>query len=73
MYENAGMFNAGSLNAILAEVTPDRPVMIAGPTASGKSALALEIAARTGGPVVNADALQVFAMRVMRKHLPKNG
>ena len=39
----------------------ERPVLIAGPTASGKSALALEIAARTGGPVVNADALQVFA------------
>ncbi|MGR3794676.1 tRNA (adenosine(37)-N6)-dimethylallyltransferase MiaA [Vannielia sp. SX4] len=39
----------------------DRPVLIAGPTASGKSALALEVAARSGGVVVNADALQVFA------------
>lgn len=38
-----------------------RPVLIAGPTASGKSALALEIAALLGGPVVNADALQVYA------------
>ncbi len=38
-----------------------RPVMIAGPTASGKSALALKIAAKLGGPVVNADAMQVFA------------
>lgn len=38
-----------------------RPVLIAGPTASGKSALALEIAARSGGRIVNADALQVFA------------
>ena len=36
-------------------------MLIAGPTASGKSALALEIAARTGRPIVNADALQVFA------------
>jgi len=43
------------------EITSDRPVLIAGPTASGKSALALEIAALTGGPVVNADALQVYA------------
>nr|WP_239029956.1 tRNA (adenosine(37)-N6)-dimethylallyltransferase MiaA [Nereida sp. MMG025] len=34
--------------------------MIAGPTASGKSALALEIAQRQGGTIVNADALQVF-------------
>jgi len=35
-------------------------VLIAGPTASGKSALALEIAERQGGVIVNADALQVF-------------
>ena len=40
---------------------PDRPVLIAGPTAAGKSALALAIAQRIGGVVVNADALQVFA------------
>lgn len=37
------------------------PVLIAGPTASGKSAIALELAARQGGTVVNADALQVFS------------
>ncbi len=45
----------------LAGLDAERPVLIAGPTASGKSALALEAAARLGGPVVNADALQVFA------------
>ena len=39
---------------------PDRPVLIAGPTASGKSALALAIAETGGGRIVNADALQVF-------------
>ena len=39
----------------------ERPVLIAGPTASGKSSLALEIAERSGGCVVNADALQVFS------------
>ncbi|PCH65504.1 MAG: tRNA (adenosine(37)-N6)-dimethylallyltransferase MiaA [Rhodobacteraceae bacterium] len=38
----------------------DRPVLIAGPTASGKSALALEIAQTHGGVIVNADASQVF-------------
>lgn len=38
-----------------------RPVLIAGPTASGKSALALAIAERDGGVVLNADALQVYA------------
>ena len=39
----------------------DRPVLIAGPTASGKSALALRIAETAGGVIVNADAIQVFA------------
>jgi tRNA dimethylallyltransferase len=38
-----------------------RPLLIAGPTASGKSALALALAERHGGCVVNADALQVYA------------
>ena len=45
----------------LAELPADRPVLIAGPTASGKSALALSIARQGGGVVVNADALQVFS------------
>lgn len=35
-------------------------VLIAGPTASGKSALALEVAARTDGIVINADSMQVY-------------
>jgi tRNA dimethylallyltransferase len=38
-----------------------RPVLVAGPTASGKSALALAIAERDHGCVINADALQVYA------------
>ena len=37
-----------------------RPILIAGPTASGKSALALRVAERVGGAVVNADASQVY-------------
>jgi tRNA dimethylallyltransferase len=37
------------------------PVLIAGPTGSGKSGLALRLAEAAGGVVVNADALQVFA------------
>ncbi len=41
---------------------PDgRHVLIAGPTASGKSALALALAEARGGVIVNADALQVYA------------
>jgi tRNA dimethylallyltransferase len=35
-------------------------VVIAGPTASGKSALALALAARFDGMVVNADSMQVY-------------
>ena len=35
-------------------------IVIAGPTASGKSKLALEMAAALGGAVVNADSMQVY-------------
>jgi len=35
-------------------------VLIAGPTASGKSALALDLAERIGGTIVNADSMQVY-------------
>lgn len=37
-----------------------RALLIAGPTASGKSALALSLAERLGGTVVNADSMQVY-------------
>ncbi|HEY6833203.1 MAG TPA: tRNA (adenosine(37)-N6)-dimethylallyltransferase MiaA, partial [Pseudolabrys sp.] len=37
-----------------------RAVLIAGPTASGKSALALHFAERLGGVVINADSMQVY-------------
>lgn len=41
-------------------------VVIAGPTASGKSALALDYAERHGGTIINADASQVYAdLRVL--------
>ena len=42
------------------DIDPGQPVLIAGPTASGKSALALAIARDQGGVIVNADALQVY-------------
>jgi tRNA dimethylallyltransferase len=44
----------------LTNLPDDMPILIAGPTASGKSALALQIAQESGGIIVNADALQVF-------------
>jgi tRNA dimethylallyltransferase len=37
-----------------------RPILIAGPTASGKSGLALALAERRGGTVINADSMQVY-------------
>ncbi|WP_299626671.1 tRNA (adenosine(37)-N6)-dimethylallyltransferase MiaA [uncultured Tateyamaria sp.] len=45
---------------LIASLRPDAPVLIAGPTASGKSALALAIAEAQGGVIVNADASQVY-------------
>jgi tRNA dimethylallyltransferase len=39
--------------------TPDI-ILIAGPTASGKSALAMELAQKLGGVIVNADSMQVY-------------
>ena len=35
-------------------------MLIAGPTASGKSALALELAQKAGGVVINTDSMQVY-------------
>lgn len=35
-------------------------VVVAGPTGSGKSALALDLALRFGGEILNADAMQVY-------------
>lgn len=35
-------------------------ILITGPTASGKSALAVELASRHGGVVINADSMQVY-------------
>lgn len=37
------------------------PILIFGPTASGKSALAMALAEKLGGAVINADSMQVYA------------
>lgn len=49
-----------SFTEVLRGLSPEMPVLIAGPTASGKSALALDIAQDQGGVIVNADASQVY-------------
>ncbi len=37
-----------------------RPIAIVGPTATGKSALAVALAEELGGEVINADAMQLY-------------
>ena len=39
---------------------PIKAILIAGPTASGKSGAGLELAARFGGTIINADSMQVY-------------
>jgi len=45
----------------VSESAPPRAVLIAGPTASGKSALALRLADALGGVIVNADSMQIYS------------
>ncbi len=44
----------------LDNIKPDTVIVVAGPTASGKSGLALDIARRYDGEIVNADSMQVY-------------
>jgi tRNA dimethylallyltransferase len=47
-------------------------ILIAGPTASGKSALALRLAERLGGAIVNADSMQVYRdLRILTARPPQ--
>ncbi|GAB1582430.1 tRNA (adenosine(37)-N6)-dimethylallyltransferase MiaA [Phyllobacterium phragmitis] len=45
---------------MVGEVTIKNAILIAGPTASGKSALALRLAKERDGYIVNADSMQVY-------------
>ncbi|WP_034286713.1 tRNA (adenosine(37)-N6)-dimethylallyltransferase MiaA [Amycolatopsis benzoatilytica] len=45
---------------MISPVQPLRPVAVVGPTATGKTALAVELALALDGEVVNADALQLY-------------
>ncbi|MBX9991528.1 tRNA (adenosine(37)-N6)-dimethylallyltransferase MiaA [Phreatobacter oligotrophus] len=51
--------DVGQVRSSTGQARP-RAVLIAGPTASGKSALALDLAQRFGGVVINADSMQVY-------------
>jgi len=49
------------MDGTIASDAPERPlVAVAGPTGSGKSGLALDIAEAFAGEVVNCDSLQVY-------------
>jgi tRNA dimethylallyltransferase len=49
------MMSASDIN-----LDPDRVTVLTGPTAGGKSALALDLARRVGGVIINADASQMY-------------
>jgi tRNA dimethylallyltransferase len=60
------------ITTVISGLDPALPVLIAGPTASGKSALALAVAERQGGVIVNADAMQVYSdWRVLTARPPR--
>ncbi len=61
MSENGTGDNGRVQSVDVTAIPRQRPVLIFGPTAAGKSALALRIVREGGGVVVNADASQVFA------------
>jgi len=53
--------NDGSVvDEVVATASSPRCVVIAGPTGAGKSALALDLAERFGGEIVNADSRQIY-------------
>lgn len=51
--------SAGAVIELL-RARPTATVVVVGPTASGKSALALEVAERVGGELISADSVQVY-------------
>jgi tRNA dimethylallyltransferase len=55
------MIDAPSVKAHPKNPQPELPILIAGPTGSGKSAFAVELALRVGGEIICADALQIYA------------
>src|SRR4051794_27727253 len=58
---NLSSSRPAAISVAMAIAAPRPPlVLIAGPTASGKSALALALAEQSGGVIVNADASQIY-------------
>ncbi|SHF24934.1 tRNA dimethylallyltransferase [Kaistia soli DSM 19436] len=59
--QDLGVVEAAGTIRLLENGRKPRAVLIAGPTASGKSALALRLAEQHDGTVINADSMQVYA------------
>src|SRR6185503_11958260 len=58
---NLSSSRPAAISVAIAMAEPPPPlVVIAGPTASGKSALALALAQQIGGVIVNADSAQIY-------------
>ncbi|MBO1326391.1 tRNA (adenosine(37)-N6)-dimethylallyltransferase MiaA [Acetobacter sp. TBRC 12305] len=56
----SGAPHAASSGVQGGDAAPSRALIVAGPTCSGKSALALALARHVGGTVINADSMQVY-------------
>ena len=56
----SGKTFSGAAGELGVTMTTGRAVLIAGPTGSGKSALAVRIAEQRGGVIINADSMQVY-------------
>ena len=41
-------------------MTKDKLIILAGPTASGKTSVSIDLAKRIGGEIVSADSMQVY-------------
>lgn len=54
------MADQKGVSGVTATARQGRALIVAGPTASGKSALALAIARELGGTIINSDAMQVY-------------
>ena len=54
------MFLGAGVSRVASLTQTSNAVLIAGPTASGKSALALALAEKHGGIVINTDSMQVY-------------
>jgi len=67
-----GVVEEAGIASLLENGRKPRAVLIAGPTASGKSALALQLAERHGGTIINADSMQVYGeLRVLTARPPE--